>query len=222
MNVFDDMAVVHGPSLLNWALAHLGQLSDARDLVQDTFERALRARPPVADHQELRRWLFRVMRNRHLDHRRSAIVRSASDVDVDTLPEPEVEPEQRPLWKRMDLETVSSLLPALSRPLREAFMLYIAGHSGNEIARRLLIAPNTVTTRVFRARRTLRRLAESAFAEGNQAGRLSDPSAKHSGPPLRSAQRRRSKPRSLNAKVQVHVQRGAVDEEPRADAGHAG
>jgi RNA polymerase sigma-70 factor (ECF subfamily) len=164
--VFDDMAVVHGPSLLRWALTKVSQASDARDLVQDTFERALRRRPPVSDQRELRRWLFTVMRNRHLDYRRARAVRIPSGVDVDTLPGAAAEPIE--MWKRIDIDAVHALVPALSPPLRDAFTLYMAGYSGIAIAQQLLISPNTVTTRVFRARQRLRQMAEAAFAQIDQ------------------------------------------------------
>jgi RNA polymerase sigma-70 factor (ECF subfamily) len=156
------MCAIHGPSMLKWAMARSRHAGDAWDLVQDTFERALRACPPVSNQTELRRWLFTVLRNRHYDNCRSAEVRFIADVDVERLPD--AEPEEVALWKRFDLSTVQGLVPQLSPPLRAVFQLYLAGCPSFEIARRLLIPAKTVATRMFRARRTLQRLLTGGAA----------------------------------------------------------
>ena len=153
--MFDEMASLHGSTLYRWALVWSGQSSDAWDLVQDAFERALRHRPPVANDNELRRWLLKVMKNRHLDQCRAAAVRLVADVDVATLERPD---DELPRWQCVDTATVRSLLPRLSPRLRVTFLLHIEGCSGADIARRLSVHPNTVASRVFRARRHLQRL----------------------------------------------------------------
>jgi len=164
--VFEEMGSLHGSTLYRWALAWSGESSDAWDLVQDAFERALRHRPPVADDTEMRRWLLKVMRNRHLDHCRAAAVRSVANVDVATLPRPE-EDEELPRWRCVDTATVRSLLPSLSPCLRATFLLYIEGRSGSDIARQLSIHPNTVASRVFRARQRLQRLVAEKLSAAN-------------------------------------------------------
>jgi RNA polymerase sigma factor (sigma-70 family) len=111
----------------------------------------------VADQDEMLRWLLKVMKNRHLDHCRATAVRSVANVDVATLPRPAVD-EEMPRWRCVDTATVRSLLPRLSPCLRGTFLLYIEGRSGGDIARRLSIPPNTVASRVFRARLRLKSL----------------------------------------------------------------
>jgi RNA polymerase sigma-70 factor (ECF subfamily) len=164
--VFEAMGSLHGSALHRWALAWSGDASDAWDLVQDAFERALRHRPPVADDNEMRRWLLKVMRNRHLDHCRALAVRSVANVDVATLAQP-VDDEELPRWRCVDTATVRSLLPKLSSCLRATFLLHIEGRSGSDIARRLSIHPNTVASRVFRARRHLQRLLAEKLSVAN-------------------------------------------------------
>lgn len=63
------------PELRAYAVAICSSRDDAEDLVQDAIERALRAegRPRVLD--ELRPWMFRVIRNLHHDELRKKRVR---------------------------------------------------------------------------------------------------------------------------------------------------
>ncbi len=159
--IFAEMPYVHAASMLKWARARCRDQSEAWDLVQDTFERALRARPSVTDQNDLRRWLFTVLRNRHYDHCRSAEFRLIADADIERIPMGEA--ESIPLWRRVELSQVRALLPSLSSGLCETFNLHVAGVPTAEIARRLLIRPSTVATRIFRARRKLQDLVMAAL-----------------------------------------------------------
>lgn len=157
-----EMAAVHGPALLKWALAHAAHPSDAWDLVQDSFERTLRRRPRVANQTEMRRWLFTVIKNRNRDRCREAAVRATSNVDVETLPDTDA--EDIVFWRYVDPAVIQALVPALSPPLRDALVLQMEGLPGAEIARRLRIPANTVASRVFRARRCLQRMFQAQYA----------------------------------------------------------
>lgn len=158
-SAFASMSEVHGPTLLRFAHALSKQDSDAWDLVQDAYERALRACPPSIDDAGLGRWLFTVVRNRHIECCR-ALARLATDVDVSRLPA--VAAEDIPLWRRADPQLVSSLIDALPVHSRETLRLVLEGHRGEEIAHRLAIKPGTVMSRAHRARQQLRNLLEQA------------------------------------------------------------
>jgi RNA polymerase sigma-70 factor (ECF subfamily) len=151
------MSEVHGPTLFRFAHALSKQDSDACDLVQDAYERALRSCPPSIDDEGLGRWLTTVVRNRHIDCRRS-MARMATDVDVSRLPAEGA--EDLPLWKHIDPRLVSGLIEMLPPHSRETLRLALEGHRGEEIARRLAIKPGTVVSRTYRARRQLRGLLE--------------------------------------------------------------
>jgi RNA polymerase sigma-70 factor (ECF subfamily) len=153
-----QVALLDARILLRQAINHSRQLIDAWDLLQDAFERALRSRPPVRDGLDLRRWLLRVMRNSHLDQRRRAAVHGRTCLDIETLAHP-VSPDEPepPVWTRVEIEEVAAALPALHPPLRNVFALHMNGHDTPAIARKLSLRPATVATRLFRARRDLRR-----------------------------------------------------------------
>ncbi|HLK92858.1 MAG TPA: RNA polymerase sigma factor [Polyangia bacterium] len=162
------MAEVHGPVLFKWALAQTGKPCDAWDLVQDTFERALRSAPGDVNESELRSWLFTVLRNRFRDQRRAARVRRVADINLDALPI--AEPAEQPAWARVDMETITDCLPSLPPRVREAFRLHLAGHRAPAIARLLGIKTSTVAIRIFRARRRLHQLLGATTSANDNRG----------------------------------------------------
>jgi RNA polymerase sigma-70 factor (ECF subfamily) len=163
-----QMAEVHGPVLFKWALAQTGRPSDAWDLVQDTFERALRSAPGDANEGELRSWRLTVLRNRFRDQRRAARVRRVAQIDLDALAT--AEPAEQPAWAHVDVQTVTALLPALSPCVRDAFRLHLAGYRAAAIGRLLGIKASTVAIRIFRARRRVHQmLGATTAANDNRA-----------------------------------------------------
>lgn len=158
--MFADMAKVHGAALFRRALASVKQHSDAWDLVQDAFERTLRSRPPIQDHEDLRRWLMKVLRNREIDLAREAATRAVANVHVDALPSREVEDQLE--WQRVDPDRIPELLEKLPRRSRETLALMLDGVPGRDIARRLSVRYQTVATRAHRARQQLREIVQAA------------------------------------------------------------
>lgn len=148
------------PELRAYAVAICSSRDDAEDLVQDAIERALRAesRPRVLD--ELRPWMFRVIRNLHYDELRKKRVRreylaaerrlsdeaGSSDTARDVL--------IRIAFERLPPET------------REVLCLVdIMGLKYAEAAKVMDVPPGTVMSRISRARKAL-----LAAVSGQDAG----------------------------------------------------
>lgn len=132
----------------------------AEDLVQDVLERALMVRDRLRPHTNVKAWLTAIMRNLFIDERRRR--RSLPD-----------RPLAADLWTRgeppgpLDLITMDDVLDALAllQPIeREVFTLaYLERLSYREIAARLQVPVNTAATRLFRARKKLRRLLTQVY-----------------------------------------------------------
>lgn len=152
------LARLHGEALYRWALRLRRNPSDAWDLVQDTYERALRGGPlPAA--QNARAWLFVIMKNLFLDQCRARKRRGwpAANERIGDLPAPPSEPEPDPPWASLTTEEVRECVAGLDRVFREVYTLHaLEGLSYAEIAARLNLSPKTIGTRIFRARQKLR------------------------------------------------------------------
>ncbi|MEO7096966.1 MAG: RNA polymerase sigma factor [Polyangiales bacterium] len=130
-----------------------GNSSDADDLVQDTLERALRARGKYIEQGNRRGWLAVILRNQFRDRYRSSR-RRATDHEVDDIATP-VEPEA-PAWASITSEQIGVALAELDPRYRAVYELYARGWAYAEIARELDISINTVGTRLLRARAKLK------------------------------------------------------------------
>jgi RNA polymerase sigma-70 factor, ECF subfamily len=167
----EDVSAAIGPfvsenhgSLLARALWLTRDQAEARDLLQDTFERALTATRRTIPRSRLKSWLLVIMHNLFLDRRRAAARRSLcplTDQVVDRASRSKAEPEEAAQWESFDVASVEAALPRLPVSLRETFQLYAQGRQYAEIADALGIPAGTVATRIHRARRLLRDLLQA-------------------------------------------------------------
>ncbi|MEO6774835.1 MAG: RNA polymerase sigma factor [Kofleriaceae bacterium] len=148
----EDLAV-HEPMLRATARHLCRKAWETDDLVQDTFERALKhlqaGRPAPT---QMRPWLASILRNAFIDRiRRKAVTFEP----IEDTPSPEL--EAAPPWADVTLDEIRAALARIDDHLRLAFDLhYLQGLRYREVARRLGIADNTVASRLFRARQALR------------------------------------------------------------------
>ncbi|MBX3159109.1 MAG: RNA polymerase sigma factor [Deltaproteobacteria bacterium] len=132
-----------------------GNQADADDLLQETYERALRAWDRYADRGNLRSWLATIMNNRFIDRcRRARRIPMAESLDERELAAPE--PIAPPVWANVTAEQVADALGRIGDEFRAVYELHAAGRSYEEIADALGIPKNTVGTRLIRARRKLK------------------------------------------------------------------
>jgi RNA polymerase sigma-70 factor, ECF subfamily len=136
--------------------------SDAWDLVQDTYERALRAKSSFQAGTNLRLWLMTILYNLFLDRcRRQRREPRAVAIDEHEVASPE--PYAPEPWEAISHEEVTAALTTLERPFREVYELRLIDNcSYDEIADRLTIPRSTVGTRLMRARHKLRETLTSA------------------------------------------------------------
>lgn len=150
-------ALTQADALHNLARYLSGNRVEAEDLVQETFARAAAGRLPPA--VNLRAWLFRILRNAHLDQLRRSVhdpARPGADdselEDVAAAGDPEASFIRK--CAARDLEVA---MRSLSEDRRTVILLDLEGLADGEIAEVIGCAPGTVKSRLSRARADLRR-----------------------------------------------------------------
>jgi len=153
----------HQPSLQAFALKLCGNPADAHDLVQDTFERALRNHHALEPGTHTRAWLFTILHHLFIDRCRRR-KRDPASADVAALDLPAVEPEPPPRWTRLGATEVRAAVAQLDEEFRRVYELHaLEGRSYQEIAAALSIPQNTVGTRLLRARKKLKSILEQSL-----------------------------------------------------------
>jgi RNA polymerase sigma-70 factor (ECF subfamily) len=146
----------------------------ALDVVQEAFVKVLEGLAQLEDPERFQAWLRHVVRSTSLDHlrRRKVTGRAAEalpgqDDESEPLPAPALAPED--LLEQAELRAqVREEISALPESQREVvYLKYLEGMSYEEIADVTGLTINTIESRLFRARASLRkRLAERFGEEG--------------------------------------------------------
>lgn len=146
-------------ALKSYALQLTKNLEDANDLVQETLLKAFTYRSKFTEGTNLKGWLYTIMRNSFINNYRKIVRRNTFIDTTDNsyfLDAPGYvtvnEGEQSFLTK--DLATAIDELPP---DLKRTFSLNMEGFKYHEIADELDIPIGTVKTRIFVAKRKLRK-----------------------------------------------------------------
>ena len=156
---FDTLVGALSPELYRYAMGLCHNPDVAQDLVQETFLRAWRSQQTLRDVKTARAWLYTILRNEHarLYERQRPEVR-----DPHSLPEIGVQGYDT----STEAFALRMALDELDLQYREPLLLQVlGGFSCKEIAEMLALKPNTVLTRLFRARKMLRAVLESEAQE---------------------------------------------------------
>jgi RNA polymerase sigma-70 factor (ECF subfamily) len=154
-------ALAHTDALYNFARWLARDPSDAEDLVQETYARALAGAAQFEAGTNLKAWLFRILRNTYLDSRRRSSPDSGDAlpderVDSEALEQlPSDEAKSDPL-RALVAEEVAEAVHGLPELWRTVIILDLEGMTETEMAGVLGCAEGTVKSRLSRARAALR------------------------------------------------------------------
>ncbi len=149
------------------AYAILRDADEAEDAAQDGVLQALVKLDRYDPTRPFGPWLMRIVTNAAIDRRRRRAVRDTSELDEELAgggPLPDVEVDRLALRQRLAMA-----LDKLPERYRVAVVLFdVEGYSQAEIAEILGVAPGTVRSAVFHARRRLRRWLENRKEDGTR------------------------------------------------------
>ena len=137
------------------------------DLVQEVNAKALRSFPRFrgATEAQARAWLFGIARHVHLQEvSRQVGIRLRADVarDLEALRTQSASCSHHGVNSQLRVR-LKRALSELPLPQLEVLRLVIEGHSTNEVAEQLGVAPGTVASRAHRARKRLKELLGNEF-----------------------------------------------------------
>jgi RNA polymerase sigma-70 factor, ECF subfamily len=173
-SAFEDLALPLLPSLYNVAFWLSRNATDAEDLVQETFLKALRGFASYELGTNFKAWIFRILRNTYLTSRTGLAAQRTVALEDELgdereglalYPEAAIDrqtPEMN-LIRLADRAALESAMEALSAPLLEVILLSdIEELKYREIATVLEVPIGTVMSRIARARAALRATLQAA------------------------------------------------------------
>ncbi|MGA9670481.1 MAG: sigma-70 family RNA polymerase sigma factor [Terracidiphilus sp.] len=169
-SAFEELALPLLPSLYNIAFWLCRHATDAEDLVQETFLKALRGFSTFETGTNFKAWIFRILRNTYLTSKTGLAARRTVALEDELSESGESGPGQYPeaavdwqtpemnLIQLADQAALQDAMEKLPAPLLEVILLCdVEGMKYKEIAMVLGIPIGTVMSRIARARASVRR-----------------------------------------------------------------
>jgi RNA polymerase sigma-70 factor (ECF subfamily) len=158
VDAFEIIYRAQAPAVLALCRRMVGNEGEARDLTQDTFVRAWERLIQFRGQSDIGTWLHRIAVNVVLLHLRGSKRDALRLLDADDEV-PSVRATDASIHIRLDVDAALAQLPSGARTV---FVLHdVEGYSHDEISQMLGLAPGTVRTQLWRARRALMRLLDS-------------------------------------------------------------
>jgi RNA polymerase sigma-70 factor, ECF subfamily len=157
-----DLFVRHAHTVRRLLAGVLGSSNDLDDLVQDVFIQVFRSLPSFRRESRFTTWLHQVTLYAAYNHMRRPRRVVLAERPEDAAPEPVGEPGPfAELHGREALARLDAILAAIKPKKRIAFILFaVEGYSVNEISEMVKAPIPTVKSRIWFARRELRRRAQ--------------------------------------------------------------
>jgi RNA polymerase sigma-70 factor (ECF subfamily) len=143
---------------LSWLASSLtSNREDARDLVQETFAKAITYREKFEDHTNMAAWTFTIMKNTFINnYRRTLRAKTTFDntEDLYYLNLKIIIKSESPDSKYFAIE-IQKLIDELGDDFKIPFTMHTQGYKYQEIAEKLNLKIGTVKSRIFFARKKL-------------------------------------------------------------------
>ncbi len=154
---FEELAMPLFDQLYNFARWLTHDATEAEDLVQETYAKALRGFSTFRAGTNFRAWIYRILRNSFLNSRTGLKTMVPIEDNDETSVAPDTETPESLLMAQANRELVQQALQEMPLHFREVLLLCeVEEMSYQEIAEALAVPIGTVMSRLSRARKALR------------------------------------------------------------------
>ncbi|HNY43325.1 MAG: RNA polymerase sigma factor [Bacteroidota bacterium] len=149
-------------SLRYFALSLTKDMETAKDLVQDTFVKAIQYRDKYTADNNIKAWLFTILRNTYLNQvTKLSAKNTINDETEDEYILKNTMYEEYNAENSINTKDIQSTIDNLEDDYRIPFQLFVDGYKYKEIADKTNLPIGTVKSRIFFARRQLMENLES-------------------------------------------------------------
>jgi len=154
---FNTRILEEKTSLRSFALSLTRNLDDAKDLLQDTYLKALRYREKYRENTHLKAWLFTIMKNTFINNyrRKTKTKTMISQGDDVTMNRAFLQNTYEHSDSRMAAKEIIREIDALHDDYKIPFSRYYSGYKYEEIAKEMSLPLGTIKSRIFLARKIL-------------------------------------------------------------------
>jgi RNA polymerase sigma factor (sigma-70 family) len=144
-------------NLQRFALSLTSNSEDAKDLLQETFAKAITYRDKFEDNTNLKAWTFTIMKNTFINNYRRNIKANTTFDNTDDLYYLNLKNESHSETPDMEysVKEIQKKIEELSDEFRMPFIMHTQGYKYKEIADKLQLKIGTVKSRIFFTRKKL-------------------------------------------------------------------
>ena len=158
--IFAEQLLEQQNNLTGLAIKFTKNKEAAKDLVQETFLRALKHSQSFTDGTNLRAWLMTIMRNLFINSHRNRKRRKTESVDLKTIEFLDSSSVDNNGPIMLEFEEWEQQIDQMEESCATAFKMISHGYTYKEIADHLDEPIGTVKSRVFYGRKTLKKIRE--------------------------------------------------------------
>lgn len=152
---FNTALIELEPNLERFAYSLTANHEDARDLLQETYLKALTYKDKFEDNTNIKAWTFTIMKNTFINNYRKAVKQNTTFDSSDNQFMINSKSENYGPDSMYSHSEISKKIDALEDDFRLPFQMHTSGYKYKEIADKLNLKIGTVKSRIFFSRQKL-------------------------------------------------------------------
>jgi RNA polymerase sigma-70 factor (ECF subfamily) len=156
---FNKLVIAEAKSLSKYALHFTRDTDDANDLVQDTMLKAISSADKFQEGTNLKGWLFTILKNTYINNYKKMVKKNQMVTQSDEVHSHHLmySATKNSGESKFVMDDLNRALTQLPQEYESPFTMYFEGYKYHEIADQLVIPIGTVKTRMFVARKILKK-----------------------------------------------------------------